>query len=201
MSGDTHPAAPIPAGWYPDPAGGDGKRWWDGRVWTNDLQAAEAPPAPPTFGNYVHAEFRPTIPIPVAEAGIAYTRESWWIAGSPLWVVVPQAALYELFDALAPLTVSSAVLGGTLLSLLAWAILLRLAFADRAGLLRGGNSTAASPWWVLLTPLAYLIVRARQVQLYATGGWASVVWWCLAAIISPGVGVLAVFAVFGIVGN
>jgi Protein of unknown function (DUF2510) len=203
MSGETPSplSAPIPAGWYPDPAGGDGKRWWDGRIWTQDVQAPEAPPALPDFGNYVHAEFRPTVPLPVVEPGIAYTRESWWIAGSPLWVVVPQAAIYEVFSSLAPLPVSSEILGGALLSALAWAILVGLAFADRAGLLRGGNETAASPWWTLLTPLAYLIVRARHVQSYATGGWASVIWWCLAAAISPGVGVLAIFAVYGIVGN
>lgn len=203
MSGETPSplSAPIPAGWYPDPAGGEGKRWWDGSVWTQDVQAPEAPPPLPTFGNYVHAEFRPTTALPVAEAGIAYTRESWWIAGSPLWVVVPQAAIFEVFNSLAPLPLPSLLLGSALLSVLAWAILVRLAFADRAGLLHGGNATVASPWWTLLTPLAYLIVRARQVQLYATGGWASVVWWCLAAIVSPGVGALAIFAVYGIVGN
>jgi hypothetical protein len=203
MSGETPSplSAPIPAGWYPDPAGGEGKRWWDGSVWTQDVQAPEAAPPLPDFGNFVHAEFRPITPLPVAEVGIAYTRESWWIAGSPLWVVVPQAAIYQVFSSLAPLPLPSLLLGSALLSILAWAILVRLAFADRAGLLHGGNSTVASPWWTLLTPLAYLIVRARQVQLYATGGWASVVWWCLAAIISPGVGVLAIFAVYGIVGN
>jgi Protein of unknown function (DUF2510) len=203
MSGDTHSplSAPIPAGWYPDPAGGDGKRWWDGRVWTQDVQAPEAAPPLPTFGNYVHAEFRPTTPLPVAEVGIAYTRESWWIAGSPLWVVVPQAAIVEVFNSLAPLPLPSLLLGGALLNVVAWAILVRLAFADRAGLHHGGNSTAASPWWTLLTPLAYLIVRARHVQLYATGGWASVVWWCLAALLSPGVAALAIFAVYGIVGT
>ena len=24
----------VPAGWYDDPAGGAGKRWWDGKRWT-----------------------------------------------------------------------------------------------------------------------------------------------------------------------
>lgn len=32
-SGALPPAGP-PAGWYPDPAGGPGRRWWDGRRWT-----------------------------------------------------------------------------------------------------------------------------------------------------------------------
>ena len=27
-------------GWYPDPAGGPGKRWWDGTGWTSRVQAA-----------------------------------------------------------------------------------------------------------------------------------------------------------------
>ena len=30
-------AAPLP-GWYPDPAGGPGHRWWDGRQWTSYTQ-------------------------------------------------------------------------------------------------------------------------------------------------------------------
>jgi hypothetical protein len=203
MSGDTHPSVsgPIPAGWYPDPAGGDGKRWWDGTAWTHNVQEPERAPEPTSFGNYVSAEFRPVRPLPVAEAGIAYTRASWWIAGSPIWVVVPQAVVVEIFNSLAPLPVPSLILGSTLLTLLAWAILIRLAFADRAELLRRGNSTAASPWWTLLTPLAYLIVRAREVQSYASGGWASVLWWAVSAFFTPGVVVLSIFAVYGLVAN
>jgi uncharacterized protein YxjI len=37
--------APPPPGWYPDPAGGAGTRWWDGQGWTEHVQQP-APPAP-----------------------------------------------------------------------------------------------------------------------------------------------------------
>jgi Protein of unknown function (DUF2510) len=189
----------IPAGWYPDPAGGDGKRWWDGARWTENVQQPEAPPPAPTFVNYVAPEFRPFIPLPTAEVGVGYTRASWWIAGSPLWVAVPQAVIVGILESLAPPTVASLLPGLALINLVALAILIALAFADRAALLRGGNATVASPWWTLLTPLAYLIARARQVQLYATGGWASVVWWCIAAVLAPGLAVLGVFAGYGLI--
>jgi hypothetical protein len=191
----------IPAGWYPDPAGGAGKRWWDGSVWTANVQEPEAPPPLPTFGSFVPAEYRSTTPLPIAERGIAYTRASWWIAGSPFWVVLPQVIVVETFNSLAPLPIPTLVLAITLFTVLGWGILIALAFADRSGLVVGGNDSSASPWWTLLTPLAYLIARARQVQLYASGGWASVVWWCLAAVLTPGVSVLAVFAVYGLVAN
>lgn len=205
MSGDT-PGQPrisgsIPAGWYADPAGGDGKRWWDGSVWTSNVQEPEVAPPPSTFGAYVPAELRPVTPFAAVEQGIAYTRASWWIASSPLWVVVSQVIVVQTFNSLAPLPVPTLVLAITLFTALATAILILLAFADRSGLVNGGNDSAASPWWTLLTPLVYLIVRARHVQLYAIGGWASVVWWCLAAVITPVVSMLAVFAVYGLVAN
>jgi hypothetical protein len=39
----------APPGWYPDPAGGPGQRWWDGYAWTETVVLPEAPPAPGTM--------------------------------------------------------------------------------------------------------------------------------------------------------
>jgi hypothetical protein len=38
----------APPGWYSDPAGGPGQRWWDGYTWTEATVLPSTPPAPPT---------------------------------------------------------------------------------------------------------------------------------------------------------
>ena len=40
----------APPGWYPDPAGGPGQRWWDGYAWTEATVLPERPPPPPWAG-------------------------------------------------------------------------------------------------------------------------------------------------------
>jgi uncharacterized protein YxjI len=43
-------ASPTPSpGWYPDPAGSAGTRWWDGQQWTEHVQQRQ-PPAPQQYG-------------------------------------------------------------------------------------------------------------------------------------------------------
>jgi len=37
----------APPGWYPDPAGGPGQRWWDGYAWTDATVQPEVAPSPP----------------------------------------------------------------------------------------------------------------------------------------------------------
>lgn len=45
------PPRPPPSGWYPDPGGGGGLRWWDGKAWTSHASPppgrAPGPPVPP----------------------------------------------------------------------------------------------------------------------------------------------------------
>jgi hypothetical protein len=45
---DDQPGYPgAPPGWYPDPAGGPGQRWWDGYTWNEAVVTpAQAPPPP-----------------------------------------------------------------------------------------------------------------------------------------------------------
>src|SRR5271167_3525212 len=37
----------APPGWYQDPAGGPGQRWWDGYAWTEATVLPQPPPPPP----------------------------------------------------------------------------------------------------------------------------------------------------------
>jgi hypothetical protein len=37
----------APPGWYPDPAGGPGQRWWDGYSWSEATVLPQRPPPPP----------------------------------------------------------------------------------------------------------------------------------------------------------
>lgn len=46
--GNGYPGAPP--GWYPDPAGGPGQRWWDGYAWNEAVALPQQPPPPPWTG-------------------------------------------------------------------------------------------------------------------------------------------------------
>jgi hypothetical protein len=65
----------APPGWYPDPAGGPGQRWWDGYAWTGSTALpAVAPPPPPSA-------YPSNLPPPPPTYGTA-----------PPWVPVPRNA-------------------------------------------------------------------------------------------------------------
>mgnify|MGYP001553846043 CR=1 FL=1 len=200
MSGDASSgtAGGIPPGWYADPSGGDGQRWWDGSAWTSHVQAPLGATPLPTANQ---RQSMAAVPLPAVQrvnSGVEDTKAVWWIAFSPLWSIVPQAIIVSTIMALTSADPVVFIPALIVVNLLLWAVVLWMAFADHARLRAGGNPTAASPFWVLLTPLAYLIARATHVRVYASGAWSVVIWWCVATIFAPGLAVLGVFAAYGI---
>ena len=90
----SDPSAPVPqnvpdAGWYPDPAGGGGTRWWDGKGWTDhvrpDLSGPSAPSSslPATSATSTPASSAPTDEVPWWAASGSGTAPSWWQDAGP----------------------------------------------------------------------------------------------------------------------
>jgi len=75
--------APLPpAGWYPDPEGGSGTRYWDGSAWTSHV--SPAPTTPPPAPGYPTA----TSSYPAYGASPAYgvqptagSTTGFWVGG------------------------------------------------------------------------------------------------------------------------
>ena len=67
MSQSGYPGAPP--GWYPDPAGGPGRRWWDGYAWTEATVLPQlTPPPPPPWANAAPPQGPPAAVAPWAAA-------------------------------------------------------------------------------------------------------------------------------------
>jgi len=56
----TDPQLPPP-GWYPEPSGAEGQRWWDGTRWTDYATPLAPPPQPvqPQYGAYAQPQPQP----------------------------------------------------------------------------------------------------------------------------------------------
>jgi hypothetical protein len=63
----THPPQPLP-GWYPDPAGSGGQRWWDGQRWTVQCR----PPSQPRYGPLRPDASRRTVRLVVAGVAVLF---------------------------------------------------------------------------------------------------------------------------------
>ncbi|HEX5857171.1 MAG TPA: DUF2510 domain-containing protein, partial [Microbacterium sp.] len=70
----SHPSAPPPADWYPDPHGGTYLRWWNGMAWA---QQTKPHPGAPATGEQPTLELFPTAPtLPLAPAALPYRSPS-----------------------------------------------------------------------------------------------------------------------------
>ena len=57
---------PTPAGWYPDPDGSGGQRYWDGSEWTEHRAPATPEPAEPPATTEPPGSEQPTTVVPLA---------------------------------------------------------------------------------------------------------------------------------------
>lgn len=191
----------IIAGWYPDPANDQSLRWWDGEQWTANVHERE-PIAPVAHTAFPPVAIRKDATLPPIDPyrpmdkrrdthsfvsmaavrkelrlapSLRYTAAAWWFATLPLWWAVIETCLYLGLDQLYTPFIQ------LFLRIIVVAIAIGLMLHDRRMLLRDGHPSAASPWWFLLSPLAYLIARAVHVQRSMRHGWAPVVVWVLCA--------------------
>ncbi|MGY1705568.1 LURP-one-related/scramblase family protein [Geodermatophilus sp. SYSU D00697] len=88
---------PPPPGWYPDPAGSGGTRWWDGQGWTAHVQAPAPPPPVPTVAQLPPVHPRSGSPGGVpAPAQRAPARYGPSLCDQPVLLVEQKTKLVEL---------------------------------------------------------------------------------------------------------
>lgn len=76
------------AGWYPDPWGGQDKRWWDGTQWTEHVQGESPLPAPMGAS--------PRNPL-VASADVRPWWQEWWFIALMLFFCCSPAGMVLLW--------------------------------------------------------------------------------------------------------
>ncbi len=193
----------VIAGWYPDPADDSQARWWDGNQWTQTTRPRH--PAAPVQGNRYFSPvpirtdatlppidpYRPVDrrhntqgfvsmaakPNQTYTPTRTYTASVWWLAMMPAWATLLILALVMALGDF--FTFFPQVLVTLLLVFTAVALTIH----DRKVLLASMHPTAASGWWLLLSPLVYLVARAAQVTKSTGHGWAPVVVFILSSIV------------------
>lgn len=153
------PQASVPAGWYSDPSVAGQVRWWDGAAWTSHVGVAA--PQPP--GHSVPDSPSVQRPVPTDST----TAAVWILATTPLWIVVGELLVLLASGSLTTGNFSLDFTGGLTAVCVgvALAVILIVATVRDASRLRVlGFDRPPSPAWILLTPLAYLVVRAVRVH-------------------------------------
>jgi len=61
-----------PSGWYPNPQGGLGLRWWDGARWSDQVRAPTTPPRKHTASQQLNRAFGIEVPCTLLSFGVAW---------------------------------------------------------------------------------------------------------------------------------
>jgi hypothetical protein len=183
----------IPAGWYPDPSGGQGQRWWDGTQWTDHLSApAAAAAAYPATAAYS------TAPLTAPEGTATNTAWIWLIIVLPLlpllglltvdWRSLFDFASYssgnssDLLRAEFAIFLSPGYLGAAIGGWIVYGLNAFFAYRDWRFLQRAGVPRPFHFAWVFLSYIVYSIGRAVVVKR-RTGHGSAVLWASIAAIV------------------
>lgn len=182
----------TPPGWYPDPSGQHGTRWWDGAGWTQHV-------GPPTA----------QMPRPrIADSVRTDTVFVWLMALLPL-ITLPLLFVYQphfRFEVIGPSHVRtvdprSVYTGGYFLvqgvSVLLYGVDVLLAYFDHRELKRRGV-VRPFPWpWAFLSVIVYVIGRYVVVRKVAPGRPMWPLWTYIAVVVIGGVfGVIRAVAQF-----
>jgi hypothetical protein len=192
----------IPAGWYSDPAGFDQLRWWDGAGWTPHLAPRPVPmtpPAPQAPMFLPPVAQAPMFPLPITQAtglqtpgvqtlappGSWNTVSSWFVALSPTFFAA--AYIFEFLRVAGQPNLSLVFSAIAASSFVPFVVAVIFATVDRHALKKRGYPLPASVWWMLLTPLAYLIVRTVKLRREVGRGsgplWVWIAAWAVSSVI------------------
>ena len=191
MTGAQASGAAAP-GWYPDPSGTGGLRWWDGLRWTEHA----APAAPAAGSPYAPARWRP---LP-ADAPV-YTVWIWLVALLPLlnslalFLLHPQALFASSYGVGSGVRISDpfALIGGPMyfvVAALGWlvtAAVIVFSWLDYRELGRRGVERPFHWAWSFLG-IVYPIGRSVVVRQVAPGRglaplWVSIVVFVLGIVV------------------
>ena len=172
----------TPAGWYPDPTGGQNTRWWDGAQWTDHVSDPHAP----------------AVALTAPEGTVTNTPWIWLIIGLPLlpilglltidWRSLFDFASYsstdpsQLLAAELAFFLSPGYLGAIIGGWLVYGLNAFFAYRDWRFLQRAGVPKPFHFAWVFLSSIVYTIGRAVVVKR-RTGHGSAVLWASIGAIV------------------
>jgi len=168
----------APAGWYPEPSGAEGQRWWDGTRWTEYATPLAAPPQPAAAQ---YAPYDGMAAPRVAEGTPVDTAWIWLVIAVPILALIP-LFFYDLEGyALQSMTDPTAeqrmyrdpmYLASVLLGWISYGAIVFFAYLDVVALRKLGYARQFHWAWAFLWSLVYVIGRSVVVKRQAGRGSA-----------------------------
>ena len=155
------PAGPVP-GWYPDPSGTGGTRWWDGTAWSQDVRSPAVQARTVGFGEAIRRAFAGWSDY----SSRSTVAEYWWyflfeaILGIPLSIVMIVAFVSSFGTSTgadgSPVITSQGLSGPALVTLFLLGVVYVALFLVRLPLtVRRLHDTDRSGWWYFVSAIPF----------------------------------------------